>query len=98
MGYELETTGDFDDWLDGLGDQVACKAIVKRLLRAQSGLFGDCESVGGGVSELRVHVGPGYRAYFVIRGRKLIVMLCGGSKKTQKRDIERAKEMANELG
>jgi putative addiction module killer protein len=97
MDYDLETTSDFDDWLDGLRDAVATKAIAKRLLRAQSGLFGDCEPVGDGVSELRVHVGPGYRAHFVIRGRKLIVMLCGGSKKTQKKDIERAKEMAGEL-
>lgn len=76
---------------------VGAKAVAKRLLRAQSGLFGDCGPVGDGVSELRVHVGPGYRVYFVIRGRRLIVVLCGGSKKTQKRDIERAKELTGEL-
>jgi len=97
MEYEVVTTEVFDNWLDGLRDRVAQKAIATRLIRAASGLFGDVEPIGEGVSEMRVHVGAGYRAYFVIRGRQLIVMLCGGDKKSQKRDIERAKELAAEL-
>jgi putative addiction module killer protein len=97
VDYELETTAEFDAWLDGLKDAEGRKAVAMRLLRAQSGLFGDCAPVGEGVRELRVHVGPGYRACFVIRRRRLVVILCGGSKKTQSKDIVRAKAMAAEL-
>ena len=97
MQYEIETTDEFDSWLDGLADMKARRAIATRLVRAQSGLFGDSEPVGDGVSELRIHLGPGYRAYYTIIGRKLIVMLGGGDKNTQKRDIEKAKNLKRKL-
>lgn len=69
------------------------KAIARRLVRLQGGLFGDAESVGDGVYELRFDIGPGYRAYYTIEQRKIIIMLRGGDKSTQKRDITKAKEM-----
>ncbi len=97
MHYEVSTTEDFDIWLDGLRDVIAQEAIAARLVRITGGNFGDHASVGDGVSELRIHHGPGYRAYYVVRGRAVVFMLCGGDKKTQSRDIKTAKEMASDL-
>jgi putative addiction module killer protein len=71
--------------------------IAQRIIRVQSGLLGDVKPVGGGVSELRVDHGLGYHVYFAHRGRVLIILLCGGDKRTQQRDIERAKALAAEL-
>lgn len=71
--------------------------IAQRLVRLQAGLLGDVKSVGGGVMELRVDAGPGYRVYFVQRERVLVVPPCGGDKKSQGRDIERAKGLVEEL-
>jgi putative addiction module killer protein len=68
--------------------------IQARLLRLQAGLTGDAHPVGEGVSELRIHHGPGYRVYFVQRGKMLVILLCSGDKSTQDRDIARAKEIA----
>ena len=74
------------------------KAIIaKRIRAAEAGRFGDCESVGEGVSEMRIHFGPGYRAYFTRRGEVVFLLLLGGDKSTQNRDIKRAREMAREL-
>lgn len=95
--YEVVTTEIFDGWLDALTDPVATRAIAKRLVRVGAGLFGDVEAVGDGVSELRFHIGPGYRIYFTIRGRKLVILLCGGNKSSQQKDIRRAKEIAADL-
>ena len=75
----------------------AAAKIAQRLVRLQSGLFGDVKPVGGGVSELRVDYGPGYRVYFVQRGRTVIILLCGGDKRTQSADIKKAKALAEEL-
>ena len=71
--------------------------VAKRIRAAESGNFGDCEPVGDGVSEMRIHTGPGYRVYFTRRGEVVYLLLLGGDKSTQKRDIKRAKEMARDL-
>ena len=88
---------EFDDWLSGLKDQVGKAIIAKRIRAAESGNFGDCEPVGEGVSEMRIHYGPGYRAYFSRRREVVYLLLLGGYKSTQKRDIKRAKNMARDL-
>jgi len=80
-----------------LKDRRAVERIAQRIVRLQSGLFGDAKPVGGGVSELRVDHGPGYRVYFVLRRALLIVLLCGGDKRTQNRDIAKARALAREL-
>lgn len=72
--------------------------IQARIDRMETGNFGDVQPVGKGVNELRVHYGPGYRVYFVRRGTVVVVLLCGGDKKTQQADIFKAKELAGELG
>lgn len=94
---KIEKTDAFLDWFKGLRDPMAKARIAKRLKRVEDGNFGDCASVGDGVSELRDHYGPGYRVYFVERGNVLVILLGGGIKDTQARDIERAKELAKEV-
>ena len=94
---EVRQTKMFATWLASLNDQTARARIATRILRVQSGLLGDVKPVGDGVSELRIDHGPGYRLYFVQRGTILVVLLCGGDKKTQTRDIKAAKAMAAEL-
>ncbi|MHB1102557.1 MAG: type II toxin-antitoxin system RelE/ParE family toxin [Devosia sp.] len=93
---EVRQTTVFRDWLDGLVDSRAAERIAQRIVRLQSGLFGDAKFFDG-IGELWVDHGPGYRVYFVRRGRVLIVLLCGGDKSTQKRDVTRAKQMAKEV-
>jgi len=88
---------EFDAWLSSLKDQVGKALIAKRIRSAEAGNFGDCEPVGDGVSEMRVHHGPGYRVYFTRRGEVVYLLLIGGNKASQKRDIKRAKEMAHTL-
>lgn len=87
----------FRDWLGGLKDAKGKARILARLTAAEHGNFGDCESVGGGISEMRIHVGPGYRVYFTRRGAVIYVLLCGGDKSSQRRDIEKAKALADKL-
>ena len=84
----------FRDWLDDLRDRRAVARINARLRNASLGHFGDVAPVGDGVSEMRIHYGPGYRLYFIRRGPAIIVMLCGGDKDSQQRDIRRARVMA----
>lgn len=81
----------FTDWLDGLRDKQGRKRIETRLLRLEQGNYGDCEPVGEGVSELRLFFGPGYRVYFGEDAGNIVVLLCGGDKDSQTRDIETAK-------
>ena len=81
----------FTDWFESLRDQKTRTRIRGRLTRLEVGNFGDCQSVGGGVFELRIHSGPGYRVYFGEVGDTLILLLCGGDKSSQQRDIEHAK-------
>ena len=88
---------EFATWLSGLADFRGKARIAKRIEQAAAGNFGDCESVGDGVSEMRIHYGPGYRAYFTRRGDVVYLLLLGGDKSTQKRDIQRAKKMARAL-
>lgn len=93
----FERTEEFDDWLTGLKDKVGRARIVLRIRSAEHGNFGDCEPVGEGVFEMRVHCGPGYRAYYTRRAKVVYLLLLGGNKSTQKRDIKRAIEMARAL-
>jgi len=88
---------DFDVWLAGLKDKIGRARIAHRIRSAEHGNFGDCEPVGEGVSEMRIHVGPGYRAYFTRRADVVYLLLLGGDKSSQKRDIKRAIEMARAL-
>ena len=94
--YTILRSATFDRWLRRLRDRQAVNRIVARLLAAEDGHLGDVRSVGDGVSEMRIQYGPGYRIYFITRGAELIVLLCGGDKDSQRRDIARAKRMATE--
>ena len=93
----FERTGEFDAWLASLKDNVGRARIVHRIRSAEHGNFGECETVGEGVSEMRIHFGPGYRAYFMRRAEAVYLLLLGGDKSSQKRDIKRAIEMAQAL-
>ena len=94
--FTILRSATFDRWLRRLRDRQAVNRIVARLLAAEGGHLGDVRSVGDGVSEMRIHHGPGYRVYFMTRGAEVIVLLCGGDKDSQRRDIDRAKRMAKE--
>lgn len=94
---EIRQTREFAAWRSGLRASDTRKRIGARIDRLAFGHFGDVKPVGEGVSELRLDFGPGYRLYFVRRGGALIVLLCGGDKSTQGRDIARAQRLAREL-
>ncbi|UYO94826.1 type II toxin-antitoxin system RelE/ParE family toxin [Pollutimonas sp. M17] len=93
----IHTTDTFDDWFVGLRDRMAQKRIQARIRRAEFGNFGDCEPVGEGVSEMRIHYGPGYRVYFVQRGLEIVILLAGGDKSTQSQDIKTALNLVQQL-
>jgi len=93
----IHTTETFDDWFVGLRDRMAQKRIQARIRRAELGNFGDCEPVGEGVSEMRIHYGPGYRVYFVQRGMEIVILLAGGDKSTQNKDIKTALNLVRQL-
>ena len=97
MNYDVRLTAEFAAWLSGLTDEIAAAAVAERLLRVRRGLFGDHASVGDRVSELRIRHGAGFRAYYTIHDRVVVFMLVGGTKRTQKRDILRAKTIESEL-
>ena len=90
-------SSDFDAWLSGLTDHKAKARVLARLKSAKFGNFSDCETVGDGISEMRIHVGAGYRVYYTRTGKTIYFLLAGGDKSTQKRDILRAKKLAQEL-
>ena len=96
--FTVLQTEEFVAWLDALKNNRARVRIAARLRQAEAGTLGDWQPVEGEVSEMRIHFGPGYRLYFVRRGRVIVVMLNGGDKSTQKRDIRRALKLASELG
>lgn len=95
--FSIKHLPEFTEWLDGLHDMEVRAVVVARIKRLERGLMGDVEPVGEGVSELRIHVGAGWRVYFVQRGLQVIVLLGGGSKRTQKTDIKRAKALSARL-
>ena len=97
MNSDVRQTDVFADWFDGLRDREARARITVRIRRLSLGNPGDVKSVGGGVSELRIDYGPGYRLYFTRKGTAIVVLLCGGDKRTQDRDIMRAQELAQEV-
>ena len=94
---EIRQTTDFADWFENLRDRQARSRVDVRIRRLSIGNPGDVEPVGEGVSELRVDYGPGYRVYFVRRGPALVILLAGGDKRTQSRDIRRAIELARSI-
>ncbi|WP_175953815.1 type II toxin-antitoxin system RelE/ParE family toxin [Burkholderia sp. BCC0405] len=93
----LQRSDEFDDWLANLRDQRGKARIAARLISAQLGNFGEYRVLDEGVCELKIDFGPGYRVYYVRRGEVVYLLLCGGDKSTQKKDIKRAVQMAREL-
>ena len=91
------TTEVFKAWLTGLRDAQAKARIQARIRRAEQDNLGDCAPVGEGVSEMRIHCGPGYRVYFTHRGLEIVILLAGGDKATQAKDIKLAIELAKQL-
>lgn len=91
---ELRQSKAFRAWLDDLQDRRIKTIVATRLLRLENGITGDAQPVGEGISELRIHYGPGYRIYFQQRGRLIVLILCGGNKGSQSRDIALAKMLA----
>jgi putative addiction module killer protein len=95
--FQILQTDVFSAWLSGLRDPKSKARIVARIESARLGNLGDVKSLGGGLSEMRVHFGPGYRLYFSRTGKIVLLLLSGGDKSTQKRDIERARSLRKEL-
>jgi putative addiction module killer protein len=93
----IETTEIFDAWLSALRDPQAAYRVNARIFRAEQGNFGDVKPVSEGVSEMRIHYGPGYRVYFKQTGQTIYLLLAGGDKSTQAHDIKTALEMARQL-
>jgi putative addiction module killer protein len=94
--FLIHETERFTHWLENLRDVQARARIVRRIYRLAAGNFGDAKSVGGGVSELRIDHGPGYRVYFVRRGELIFLLLCGGDKRSQAKDIVLAQKLASD--
>jgi putative addiction module killer protein len=95
MLFELRKTVEYEHWLTDLRDRTARYRITARVERLAVGLFGDVQLVGSNVHELRLHFGPGYRVYFTRRGQQIILLLCGGDKSSQTKDIILAKQLAD---
>jgi len=94
---DVRKTEEFDDWLLALRDHKAMAKIVARVERLALGNPGDVKPVGQGISEMRIRYGPGYRVYYTQTGKEVVLLLCGGDKATQDKDIKRAREIAAEL-
>jgi len=95
--YQVQKTEVFDSWLAALADQKAVAKIVSRIERVEMGNPGNVEPVGDGISEMKIDYGPGYRVYYKQTGKIVMLLLCGGDKSTQRKDIKRAKELAAQL-
>jgi putative addiction module killer protein len=95
--YQIRQTEAFSSWLAALSNKQVKARILARLDSVRLGNLGDTKSLGGGIHEFRVHVGPGYRVYFSQHRRVVLILLCGGDKSTQARDIARAKRLLKEL-
>jgi len=92
----IEQSETFEKWLETMRGKPALRLIVARIDHLAHGHFGDVKPVGGGISELRIHYGAGYRVYFQKRGKEIILLLCGGDKNSQQRDIKRAQQIAEQ--
>lgn len=97
MRNVINKTDKFLGWIDGLKDQKGRARVLSRVVAAEAGNFGDCDSVGDGVSEMRIHYGPGYRVYFAQEGINVYLLIAGGDKSSQDRDIRQAKALWNDL-
>ena len=95
--FEIRKTDEFAKWIDGLRDTQARARILVRIQRMSSGLLGDVKPIGEGLSELRIHFAAGYRIYFKQIGNQLIILLAGGDKQSQAKDIQKAKQLAKGL-
>jgi putative addiction module killer protein len=95
--YQVQQTDVFSKWLSKLKDRRALAKLLVRLESLRQGNFGDTKSLGSGLHELRIHFGPGYRVYFTRKSGVLILLLCGGDKSSQGKDIARARQLLNEL-
>ena len=93
----IYSTEVFDAWFEALRDKQAARRIQARIDRVEDGNFGDCQPVGEGVSEMRIHYGPGYRVYLAQRGADIVILLAGGDKATQNKDIKTAIGLAKQL-
>ncbi len=94
--YDVVQTKEFERWHRGLRDSRAVARVTTAVERLQLGLIGDNKSVGGGISEIRITYGPGYRLYYTMKGKLLVTLLCSGDKSNQKRDIARARKLRDE--
>ena len=95
--FVLRQTPVFERWIRGLKDRRAQEAIAKRIVRIEAGNLGDVKPLPGGIGAFRIHYGPGYRLYFARRGKTVFLLLCGGDKRTQERDIRAAQRLAKEI-
>jgi putative addiction module killer protein len=95
--YDIETSEEFDNWLGSIRDGKTRMIIIKRIRSMSLGSLGETRPLEGGLFEAKIRYGPGFRLYFVNKGAKIIVLLCGGDKSTQKQDIAKAREMAEEI-
>jgi len=93
----IQTTENYDAWIADLKDRQALLRIQARIRRAELGNFGDAKPVAEGVSEMRIDIGPGYRVYFTQRGQEIVILLAGGDKSTQPKDIKCALALAKQL-
>ena len=95
--HTIYTTETFDHWYKSLRDRQAARRIQARIDRAEDGNLGDCKPVGEGESEMRIHYGQGYRVYFIERGFEIVILLAGGDKGTQAKDIKWAQHLARQF-
>jgi putative addiction module killer protein len=95
--YKIELSEEFESWLDGISDSKTQKVIVKRIRTMSLGSLGRIKSLDNGLFEAKIDYGPGFRIYFVNRGQRIIILLCGGDKSTQQSDIKKARNMVKEI-
>jgi putative addiction module killer protein len=93
---EVQSSAEFDHWIDSLRDKRARAKIYTRIQRLQLGNPGNVKPVGAGISEMKIDFGPGYRVYYMLKGQTIVLLLCGGDKSTQDKDIRRAAQIAAE--
>lgn len=97
MLYIVEQTELFEKWHESVKDQKAKIAIARRIERVEHGNLGDAKTLGNGISEMRIDIGAGYRVYFTVREKFIVILLAGGTKSSQQSDIKKAIELAKEF-